>query len=384
MVKLPRFSLVLFILLMILSSSQPVWGVSANTGLPDNLNLDLRELNRFQQTLDSDIQRMLPSLDPKAWGLKGPDWNLAGIGRAIVRFFFKELVFNLKLAGELLLLALALAILQNMKNAFEAETVNRMALGICFLVVIGLVLNSFRVTLTIAKDTLTNMNNFMYAILPLLFSLTVAGGGVTTTAIVHPVLIASVGFISGLVANVIFPLLIFAGVLGLVSHLSEGFPVNKLAGLFKSAALGLLGIAMAAFIGIITIKGFSGSVADSMTLRTAKYFSNTFLPVVGGALSDTMEMAAGCSQVLKSGLGIYGLGVIVLMTVFPLIKILAIAAVYQLAGAVAQPLGNPRLADALQNIGGTFINLFGAVAVVGLMFFIAVAILVGIANFSFH
>lgn len=372
---------------LLFSFSDAVWagaqtGVLPQTGLPQDLNLDLRDLNRFQKSLDADIQTLLPSLDPKSWGLTGPAWDLIGMGRGIARYFVKELVFNLRLAGELLLLALALAILQNIRHAFEAETVNRLAFGVCFMVVIGLVFNSFRVTLAIARDSLTEMNNFMYAILPLLFSLTVAGGGVTTTTIVHPVLMASIHVISGLVANIIFPLIIFAGVLGLVNYLVEGFPVSKLASLFKSAALGLLGVLMAVFIGITTVKGFAGSIADTTALRTAKYFSNTFLPVVGGVFSDTMEMAVGCSRVLKCGLGIYGLGLIVLITVFPLIKILTIALVYHVAGAVAQPLGEQRLADALQGIGGTFLNMFGAVAIVGLMFFIAVAILVGLTNFG--
>ena len=180
--------------------------------------------------------------------------------------------------------------------------------------------------------------------------------------------------------NLIFPLIMFAGVLGIVNYLVDGFQVNKLANFFKSAALGVMGLAMAVFIGIITIRGFAATVADSTALRTAKYLSNTFLPVVGGALSDTMEMAAGCSLVLKGGLGVFGLGLVVLIIVFPLIKILAVAAVYQLTGAVVQPLGNNRLADALQTVSGTFLNLFAALAIVGLMFFISLAILVGVAS----
>jgi stage III sporulation protein AE len=184
----------------------------------------------------------------------------------------------------------------------------------------------------------------------------------------------------GLMKDLVFPLILFAGILGMVNFLVEGFQVNKLANFLKSAALGMMGLAMAIFIGIITIRGFAGSIADTTALRTAKYVSNAFLPVVGGALSDTMEMAVGCSTVLKGGLGIFGLGLIVLIIAFPLIKILAVAVIYQLSSAVIQPLGNNRLADALSVVGGTFLNLFAAVAVVGLMFFIALAILVGIAG----
>jgi stage III sporulation protein AE len=344
--------------------------------------VDLNNLNSFLKTLDLETQNLLPRLDPKAWGLTGPEWNFAKIGKSIMAYFLRELVFNFKLLGELLLLAMALAILQNMQHAFESETVNQIAFSLCFLVVMGLVINSFRVTFLIARGALNEMTNFMYAIIPLLFSLIAAGGGVATTAIVHPILITSIGLMGGLMNELIFPLIMFAGVLGMVNFLVDGFQVNKLANFLKSVALSMMGLAMAIFIGMVTIRGFAGSIADSTALRTAKYVSNTFLPVVGGALSDTMEMAAGCSMVLKGGLGIFGLVLVILIIVFPLIKILAVAIVYQLTSAVVQPLGNNRLADALQTVGGTFLNLFAAVAVVGLMFFISLAILVGIASFK--
>ncbi len=278
---------------------------------------------------------------------------------------------------------MALAVLENIKHAFEEDSVSRLAFSLCFLVVMGIVMNCFRVTFGIARGTITEMTNFMYAITPVLFSIVAAGGGVVTAAIVHPLLISSVALIGGLVSNLVFPLIMFTGILGMVNHLVAGFQVNKLARLFKMAANGSLGIMMAVFIGVITIRGFTASVADSLSLRTAKYFTSTFVPVVGGAISDTLEMTAGCAAVLKNGLGVYGLGLITLVTIFPLLKILAVAVIFQVTGAVTQPLGNDRLSNALQTIGDAFFHLFGAVTVVGLMFYIALAILVGAANFGY-
>jgi stage III sporulation protein AE len=367
-------------LLLLLWVAVPVRAAEVNPFAAQVPSVDLSELHRFLDHLDQDVQRLLPRLDMAAWQVTGPDWDWRRIGRDILNFFLKELVFNLKVLGELIFVALVLAILQNLRHAFEEENIGRLAFAICFLVVMGIVFNSFRVTFGVARTAIGEMSNFMYALIPVLFSLMVAGGGVTTATIVHPLMVGSVEVVAGLVNGVVFPLILFAGILGLTNYLFEGFELKKLANLIKMSALGLLGLAMAVFIGIVTIKGFAGSVADSTALRTAKYLSNTFLPVVGGELADTMEMAMGCSTVLKGGLGLFGLGVVVVITVFPLLKILAVAALYYLSGAIMQPLGNQRLADALETVGGVFLNIFGAVAVVGLMFYIAIAILVGMAG----
>lgn len=380
MTKKAPFILLLSTAFLILAG-MTVWAVDS---LPSQITeaLDLSELNRFIDRLDNDVMMYLPNLDVKSWGLTGPEWDIQSIGRGIFKYFMRELVFNLRLLAQLFLIAVSLAILQNLQHAFETDTVNRVAFGICFLIVMGIVFNSYRVTFAIARQAVLEMTNFMYAIIPLIFSLIVAGGGITTATIVHPLLVSAVGIIAGLVKGVIFPLILFSGIFGMVQYLSEGFQVNKIAGLLRNIATGLLGLAMTVFIGLITIRGFAASVADSMALRTMKYFTNSFLPVVGGVVSDSAEMAAGCSQVLKSGVGVLGLGLVVLITIFPLIKILVVAMIYYCSSTLIQPLGNGRLPDALQTVGGTFLHLFGAVAITALMFFIAISILVGVAGFG--
>lgn len=377
--------LILSIFLALITVVGKASPVQASPVLPPEVvdAVDLSSLKDFLNTIDEDVQLYLPRLDLKSWGITGPQWDLPKISKGILQFSLRELLFNYQLLGQLLILAMALAVLENIKHAFEEDSVSRLAFSLCFLVVMGIVMNCFRVTFGIARGTITEMTNFMYAITPVLFSIVAAGGGVVTAAIVHPLLISSVALIGGLVSNLVFPLIMFTGILGMVNHLVAGFQVNKLARLFKMAANGSLGIMMAVFIGVITIRGFTASVADSLSLRTAKYFTSTFVPVVGGAISDTLEMTAGCAAVLKNGLGVYGLGLITLVTIFPLLKILAVAVIFQVTGAVTQPLGNDRLSNALQTIGDAFFHLFGAVTVVGLMFYIALAILVGAANFGY-
>lgn len=368
-------------LLLFIGWASLATAVQAETLPPQIIEaVDLSEMEQFLTTLDEDIAAYLPQFDPKSWSLSGPEWDLGRLGKGIVHYFLREIIFNLRLLGQLFLLAVSLAIFQNMQHAFESDTINQIAFGIGFLIVMGLVLNSYRVTFAIAQEAVTEMTHFMYAIIPLIFSLIAAGGGMSTVTIVHPLLISAVGMVAGLIKNLVFPFIFLAGVCGMVGFISSAFPLNKLANLLKNAALAILGLTMTIFIGVITIRGFAASVADSMALRTMKYFSSSFLPVVGGTFSDTIEMASGCSMVLKSGLGIFGLGLVILITIFPLIKILAVAIIYQLSGALVQPLGNSRLADTLQMVGEMFVNLFGAVSMTGLMFFIAISILVGVSG----
>ena len=53
---------------------------------------------------------------------------------------------------------------------------------------------------------------------------------------------------------------------------------------------------------------------------------------------------------------------------------------YRLAAALLQPLGAQELSESLHLLGNYLLLVFAAVAAVGLMFFIALTIIVGLSN----
>ena len=49
------------------------------------------------------------------------------------------------------------------------------------------------------------------------------------------------------------------------------------------------------FLGIISIQGATAAVTDGVTIRTAKYLTGNFVPVVGRMFSDAADMVVGAS-----------------------------------------------------------------------------------------
>ncbi len=87
--------------------------------------------------------------------------------------------------------------------------------------------------------------------------------------------------IGTLIHAVVFPLLFFSAILGIVSCLSDKYKVNQLAGLLRKVSVGILGSLLTVFLGIISVQGATAAVADGVTVRTAKYVTGNFVPVVG-------------------------------------------------------------------------------------------------------
>jgi stage III sporulation protein AE len=59
-----------------------------------------------------------------------------------------------------------------------------------------------------------------------------------------------------------------------------------------------------------------------------------------------------------------------------------LALIYNLSSAVLQPLGNSPIITALGTIGKSLLFVFAALATVGLMFFLAITIIIAAGNIS--
>lgn len=378
--------MVLFLLLC----PGPGWADQASQTAPnpdDQLKvLDLGQIQDFVQKMDNEIQGAIPRFDFKNVVVKlvqgKLDWRLSDIFLGLCKLLFKEVVANLSLIGKLVVLAVICAVLQNLMSSFEKGTTGKLAYSVSYLVLITLAVGTFGLAVNIGRDAVDQMTEFMQALLPVLLTLLAAMGGVASTALFHPIILGSITLISTLMKNIVLPLIFFSAILGILNNISDKFKVSRLADLFKSASMWIMGLFSTIFLGLLAIQGVAGGVADGVAMRTAKFATDAFIPVVGGMLSDALEAVVGSSLLIKNAVGVAGVIVIFILTALPLLKILALAFVYRLSGALIQPIGEKQMADCLTGLGGSLLTVFAAVATVGLLFFFAITIVVGVGNMT--
>lgn len=353
-----------------------------NESIENMLPPEWEWVEKYWSELQVEMDEYLP-----AWQI-GDIWKEGGSGllpyrefcTGLGRFFLAEVIANLGLLGQLLFLAVVAALLKSLQGAFGQEEVARLTEAVVFFVLLGLALKSFTLIMETGRNTVESMVNFMLALLPVLLTLLASLGHITLVTLFHPFIIFAVHFIASSVNNVIFPLILFATILYLVSHFSAHFKINRLADFFRDCGILGLGLLLTVFIGLITMQGVAGGIGDAITLRTAKFLTGAIIPVVGGILTDTVETVISYSLLIKNSATIAGLVILALVVVFPLVKILTLVAVYKFCGAIIQPLGETILGEALQTMGKSLTLIFAAVATVALVFFIGIAMLIGASN----
>lgn len=374
----------ILVLALALGLLAPAASLAAPPG-PDEIisreiqNLDTSRLEAFIASLDSETQSILPEFDPaKLVRGHGIDWK--GIVRALISRLFREIVINARLIAQMVVLAVVCVVLRNIQ--MNDGSASELGFAVCFLAMFVISVQGFSIAQQTARDAVTQMGGFVYAVLPIMVTLLAAVGGLGTAAMMHPLMVAAVGLTCQLIAYVVLPLALFSAVVGAVGQLSDKYPLSKLAGFLRTLTTGVLGFGLCVFMGFVTVRGLVAAVGDGLTLRTAKFVSGSFVPVVGKFFSDAMELITGCSLLIKNGIGVYAMAGLLVVCALPAIKILVLSLLFKLIGALLQPLGEPRLADALTSMGMSLNLVFAAVAVAGLMFLIGIAVLVGLSNLT--
>lgn len=300
--------------------------------------------------------------------------------QALGGVFVGELRASMGLLGKLMVLIVLAAVLRQIQGAFDSEAVGRIADAAVFLALGALCLAGFGLAANMARSAIADLSSFMVVLLPALVGLLAASGSVTTAGLMHPLMVAAVNAVGLLVRAVVFPLALLAAVLDIVGAFSPNFKLSSLSALMRQIAVGVMGLLFTAFLGVVAVSGAAGSVADGVALRTGKYAIKTFVPVVGGMFADAAELVLTSGWLLRSGLGLLGLVAVAVLVAVPVLKMLALWAIYRVGGALAQPVGGEGVAQVLAGVGNALVLLTLAVSAVGLMCFLSLAVLVGASS----
>ena len=345
--------------------------------------LDLGQLLRFTETLEEGYRELVPSLHWR--DLTAGATTSRSVGELLallLQSVLGELSLSLALLRQLLVIGILAALLQRLSTSFGSKMVVDLAFAVCFFVLVLLGLQSFRLAAGIAQETVDTMVSFMHSLLPMLATLLVAVGGVTSAAVFHPLLWALVTTIASLVQHLLLPLILLSTAFSLVSSFSSEFAFPKLGGLLRQAVITILGVMFIVFSGFMVVRGAIAPITDGISLRTAKYLTKAFIPIAGGMFADSLEVVVGGSLLIKNAVGIFGLVMILCLMAAPLLKVLAMVFIYKLVGALLEPISDRRLLQALAVLESSLVLVMIALGTAALMFFLAITILVGIGNLA--
>lgn len=241
-------------------------------------------------------------------------------------------------------------------------------------------MSNFADIIKLIKDTIQNLVGFSHTLIPILITLMMTTGNITSASVVQPILLFLITFIGNIITTILLPLTLIGIALSIISKISDRVQIGKLSKYFKSTTVWILGVTLTLFVGVLSLEGTLSSSVDGITAKTAKVAVSNFIPVVGKILGDAVDTVIGCSNILKNAVGIVGVIIVIGICIVPIIKLTILMATYYLVSAVCEPIADEKIISLLSQIGDTFKILLAMLSAISVMLIIGITLVIKISN----
>ena len=305
-------------------------------------------------------------------------WDISLLWQVIRAVCFQELTAGFSIFSQLMVLSVFSLLVVHLGG----REVAKLAQSVVWLALLGIVLQAFRLAGDSCSEAIQVMSGFVYALLPVLLTLLASLGAVSSVGVFNPVMLAAVSMALHVCRSFVLPLLHISGALTVGGNLSPNLSMAGLARLSRDVAMGVFGIMLTLFSAVLGLLGLTGSVVDGLGMKAVKSASGIFIPIVGRTIADVMDTVISTSLLLKNTIGVLGLMILLLICILPAVKILVLSLMFRLAAALAETLGDVRLAAAYNALGGVVTMFFAVTAAAGIFFFFVVSITIAMGNLT--
>ena len=351
----------------------------------DEINGDLEGLYDYISTMKSDFE-LINDLDPVSYIKnyittgKG-NLSFSKICDAVISLLFKEVKTVLSMCITIVVIGIICSLIKNLQSAFSSDSISEIAFYACYALMIIVLTRTFIISLDLAKDIIAEISGFMSKLLPILVVMLGVAGGFTESATMDPIVLGTTIIIPKIYLNIILPLILITFVLQFTNNISTEPKISNLCSLVKSAVLWIQGLILTVYIGLLTVRGITASTIDAVTLKTAKFTIDNFIPIVGKTFSDAITSVAGYSLIIKNAIGSVGLIVLILIIIYPIIKIFLSSIILKISSSLLEPIADKRITKAVFSAGDSLVLILSSVLCVSLMFFVLIAMMVSAGKF---
>lgn len=320
-----------------------------------------------------DINSMLNS------AIKGKIDNKT-IYKKIINLLGKEVKTGIKSLVSILIIIVIHSILKSISENLQNDNVSKMIYYVQYIAIVTVIMNNFSNVITMVKETATNLVGFMNSLVPIIVSLMLYTGSITTSSILEPAILFMINFIGNIIQSFLIPAVLIAATLSIVSKIGDKVQIDKISKTFNSGIIWILGVILTTFVGVISLEGTLSSSIDGITAKTAKAIVSSSIPIVGKILGDAVDTVLGCGIILKNAIGVIGVVIIIGICIMPIIKIAILTISYKILASISEPIADTKIIKLLEQIGDIFKVLLAILCSISVMVIVGTTLVIKISN----
>lgn len=306
--------------------------------------------------------------------------TVGGVLSLVGKSLFEEVGVFIQVGARFILIVLLCNLLQVLTTSFKTKATSKIGFFVCYMVIILSVVQSFQVMVNLAQETIKQLTEVMYVCLPMLLAFMATTGYVSSSAAMAPIIVTGLDITSSIVLHVVLPCIISVVILEIVSTMSSEFKIDKFIKLFYKGIKWLLVSIAGISVSLLGIYRMTLPYVDVALKKSTLKLATAFIPVVGNATNGALEFVTGALGLIKNTFAIAVIFWIIVIVSIPLIKILAYVIVYQVAGAVIEPIGDKKMAGIATKLSKGCQFIMSAVGIVTVLCIVVLVICMSVGG----
>ncbi|WP_418852881.1 stage III sporulation protein AE [Ruminococcus sp.] len=262
-------------------------------------------------------------------------------------------------------------------RSMSAEgTVDKVFTLICVLTTVLVISDTVTDSLYSVKTSMEQMNSFMMSYIPIFSSVATAGGSAAAGAGYYGVMLIICESAGILADTILVPFLSAVLAVTLVSAINPSLDLGSLAESVKKLVIWVLGIVMTLFTGLLSIQSFAGAAADNLSARAVKFAASSFIPVIGGSVSEAYSAVKGSIGVIRTSVGVIGVIIMSVIVAKPLLTLLAVKLAVWIGATINDIFGISNSGGLLKSINSVLSIGVSILAAYSIMFVISTSVVI--------
>ena len=299
---------------------------------------------------------------------------------SIFSIFLELIVKYLPMLSLIVAIGVISNLLNGIKSKFNEKSTSGLIHLVCFLAVVVLTIGMISSISKTSVNSINSMVSQMNAIFPILLTLMIGIGASASAGVFQPIVAIISTYVADFFTYLILPLFMASFVFGIINNLSDSIKLNKFNSFISSLFKWCVGLVFTLFFAVFTIQGISAGTFDSLSIRTTKYTIKSYIPIMGGYLSDGMDLILSSTILIKNAVGLVGVLMIISTILSPLLEIVVFSLLLKLVSAILQPMGNNKTSNFLMSTSKSITMLSTCIIAVGFMYLISVGLVMTTSN----
>ena len=227
---------------------------------------------------------------------------------------------------------------------------------------------------TVASSLLKTLTSIMTLIVPIMETVYISAGNTSLAAVNGTSIALTLTIVETIYSKVLLPAAAVSLILCSVSAATDNKGLAYLSKTLRTLTTTAIVTIMALTSIVLSLQSGLAASADRFSQRAIRFALGSYIPLVGGSISESLSALTGSLSLIKQFAGTTGIVVLVIMIIPPLISLIMTRISLYLSSSVSGIIGCDKVKGLLDEIGGIYTMLISICLSASLTFIYALSV----------